>query len=177
MNYIFSMSWHILEPAIGDKKVQTFVLKRVTSEDKRIHTPPLSPPFKVECLLFCIGWNVLCKIDADKFMKSRKESRKHYNIQRTRASSNNNKLQSLTEFSSYLRLCSLSELLAGSKPSRKHWNSSWSFIFDLNWFRLLLTFFYWTQFWPNIPTKLVKNIDMVAHFERAQMVAHSKHFG
>ena len=32
---------------IGDKIVETLYLNRVTSENKRIHTPPLSPPFKV----------------------------------------------------------------------------------------------------------------------------------
>ena len=32
---------------IGDKIVETLYLNRVTSENKRIRTPPLSPPFKV----------------------------------------------------------------------------------------------------------------------------------
>ena len=32
---------------IGDKIVEPFYLNRVTSENKRIRTPPLSPPFKV----------------------------------------------------------------------------------------------------------------------------------
>ena len=32
---------------IGDKIVETLFLNRVISENKRIHTPPLSPPFKV----------------------------------------------------------------------------------------------------------------------------------
>ena len=32
---------------IGDKIVETLYLNRVTSENKRIHTPPLSPPFNV----------------------------------------------------------------------------------------------------------------------------------
>ena len=32
---------------IGDKIVETLYLTRVTSENKRIRTPPLSPPFKV----------------------------------------------------------------------------------------------------------------------------------
>ena len=36
-----------LRPTIGDKIVETLYLKRVTSENKRIRTPPLSPPFKV----------------------------------------------------------------------------------------------------------------------------------
>ena len=34
-------------PTIGDKTVETLYSNRVTSENKRIHTPPLSPPFKV----------------------------------------------------------------------------------------------------------------------------------
>ena len=34
-------------PTIGDKIVETLYLNRVTSENKRIRTPPLSPPFKV----------------------------------------------------------------------------------------------------------------------------------
>ena len=34
-------------PTIGDKIVETLYLSRVTSENKRIRTPPLSPPFKV----------------------------------------------------------------------------------------------------------------------------------
>ena len=34
-------------PTIGDKIVETFFLNRVISENKRIRTPPLSPPFKV----------------------------------------------------------------------------------------------------------------------------------
>ena len=32
---------------IGDKIVETLYFNRVTSENKRIRTPPLSPPFKV----------------------------------------------------------------------------------------------------------------------------------
>ena len=32
---------------IGDKTVETLYSNRVTLENKRIHTPPLSPPFKV----------------------------------------------------------------------------------------------------------------------------------
>ena len=32
---------------IGDKIVETLYLNRVFSENKRIRTPPLSPPFKV----------------------------------------------------------------------------------------------------------------------------------
>ena len=32
---------------IGDKIVETLYLDRVISENKRILTPPLSPPFKV----------------------------------------------------------------------------------------------------------------------------------
>ena len=35
------------ETTIGDKIVETLYLTRVTSENKRICTPPLSPPFKV----------------------------------------------------------------------------------------------------------------------------------
>ena len=34
-------------PTIGDKIVETVYPKTVTSENKRIHTPPLFPPFKV----------------------------------------------------------------------------------------------------------------------------------
>ena len=34
-------------PTIGDKIVETFFSNRMTSENKRICTPPLSPPFKV----------------------------------------------------------------------------------------------------------------------------------
>ena len=33
--------------AIGNKIVETLYSNRVTSENKGIHTPPLSPPFKV----------------------------------------------------------------------------------------------------------------------------------
>ena len=36
-----------VQSTIGDKIVETLYLNRVTSENKRIHTPPLSPPFKV----------------------------------------------------------------------------------------------------------------------------------
>ena len=36
------------------KIVETLYSNRLTSENKRIHTPPLSPPFKVgEFLVFC----------------------------------------------------------------------------------------------------------------------------
>ena len=35
-------------PTISDKIVQTLFFNRVISENKRIRTPPLSPPFKVE---------------------------------------------------------------------------------------------------------------------------------
>ena len=38
---------HTLVPTIGDESVETLYLNRVTSENKRIRTPPLSPPFKV----------------------------------------------------------------------------------------------------------------------------------
>ena len=38
---------HTLVPKIGDESVETLYLNRVTSENKRIRTPPLSPPFKV----------------------------------------------------------------------------------------------------------------------------------
>jgi len=34
-------------PTIADKIVETLYSNRVTSENKRIHTPPLPPPFKV----------------------------------------------------------------------------------------------------------------------------------
>ena len=34
-------------PTIGDKIVETLCSNRMTSENKRIWTPPLSPPFKV----------------------------------------------------------------------------------------------------------------------------------
>ena len=34
-------------PTIGDKIVETLCSNRMTSENKRICTPPLSPPFKV----------------------------------------------------------------------------------------------------------------------------------
>ena len=34
-------------PTIGDKIVETLYLNRVILENKRIRTPPLSPPFKV----------------------------------------------------------------------------------------------------------------------------------
>ena len=34
-------------PSIGDKIVETLYLNRITSENKRIRTPPLTPPFKV----------------------------------------------------------------------------------------------------------------------------------
>ena len=41
------------ELPIGDKIVETLFLNRVTSENKRIRTPPLSPPFKVGvCVVF-----------------------------------------------------------------------------------------------------------------------------
>ena len=35
------------QATIGDKIVETLFLNRVISENKRIRTPPLSPPFKV----------------------------------------------------------------------------------------------------------------------------------
>ena len=38
---------HFHTKAIGDKIVETLYSNRVTSENKRIHTPPLLPPFKV----------------------------------------------------------------------------------------------------------------------------------
>ena len=41
-------SVNILKPTISDKIVETLHWNRVTSENKRIHTPPLSSPFKVE---------------------------------------------------------------------------------------------------------------------------------
>ena len=45
INYL-SMCF-LSKPTIGDKIVETLYLTRVTSENKRIRTPPLSPPFKV----------------------------------------------------------------------------------------------------------------------------------
>ena len=38
--------------SIGVTKFLRLYSNRVTSENKRIRTPPLSPPFKVGCLLF-----------------------------------------------------------------------------------------------------------------------------
>ena len=35
------------QTTIGDKIVESLYLNRVISENKRIRTPPLSPPFKV----------------------------------------------------------------------------------------------------------------------------------
>ena len=40
---------------IGDKTVETLYSNRVTLENKRIHTPPLSLHSKFGCLLFSIG--------------------------------------------------------------------------------------------------------------------------
>ena len=40
---------------IGHKIVETLYSNRVTSENKRIHTPPMSLHSKLECLLFSIG--------------------------------------------------------------------------------------------------------------------------
>ena len=37
----------LLLSTIGDKIVETLYVNRVTSENKRIRIPPLSPPFKV----------------------------------------------------------------------------------------------------------------------------------
>ena len=42
-------------PAIGDKIVETVYPKTVTSENKRIHTPPLLPPFKVGVFVVFYG--------------------------------------------------------------------------------------------------------------------------
>ena len=43
-----------IEPTIGDKSVETLYLNRVTSENKRICTRPLSPTFKVGVfVVFC----------------------------------------------------------------------------------------------------------------------------
>ena len=42
-------------PTIRDKIVETLYSNRVTSENKRIRTPPLSPSFKFGCLLFSIA--------------------------------------------------------------------------------------------------------------------------
>ena len=36
-----------MQATIGDKIVETFSVNRMTSENKRIRTPPLSPAFKV----------------------------------------------------------------------------------------------------------------------------------
>ena len=46
---------NLLTPITGDKIVETLCSKRVTSENKRIHTP--LPPLhsKLGCLLFSIG--------------------------------------------------------------------------------------------------------------------------
>ena len=44
--YYASRSLTEAESTIGDKIVETLYLSRVTSENKRIRTPPLSPPFK-----------------------------------------------------------------------------------------------------------------------------------
>ena len=47
-NEIFRGSTPLHLPyTIGDKNVETLYSNRVTSENKRIRTPPLSPPFKV----------------------------------------------------------------------------------------------------------------------------------
>ena len=43
-----------LSATIGDKIVETLYSNRVTSENKRIRTPPLPPPF-MGCLLFPVG--------------------------------------------------------------------------------------------------------------------------
>ena len=40
---------------IDNKIVETLYSNRVTSENKRIQTRPLSPPFKLGCLLFSVG--------------------------------------------------------------------------------------------------------------------------
>ena len=37
----------LLHATIGGKSVETLYLNGVTSDNKRIRTPPLSPPFKV----------------------------------------------------------------------------------------------------------------------------------
>ena len=42
-------------PTISHKIVETLYSYRVTSENKRIHIPPLSPLFKAGCLLFPLG--------------------------------------------------------------------------------------------------------------------------
>ena len=42
-------------PTIGDKIVETLCSNRMTSENKRIWTPPLSPHSKLGCLLFSLG--------------------------------------------------------------------------------------------------------------------------
>ena len=42
------------QPTVGDKIVETLYSNMLTSENKRIHTPPLSPPFKVGVfVVFC----------------------------------------------------------------------------------------------------------------------------
>ena len=44
------------QPKISDKIVETFYSNRLTSENKRIHTLPLSPPLKVGVfVVFYIG--------------------------------------------------------------------------------------------------------------------------
>ena len=40
---------------IGHKIVETLYSNRVTSENKRIHIPPMSLHSKLECLLFSMG--------------------------------------------------------------------------------------------------------------------------
>ena len=47
---VHRLSLHIspaMQATIGDKIVETFYFNRVTSENKRICPPPLSPAFKV----------------------------------------------------------------------------------------------------------------------------------
>ena len=45
--YIVYMKVLEIRANVGEKIVKTLFSNRVTSENKRIHTPPLSVPFKV----------------------------------------------------------------------------------------------------------------------------------
>ena len=47
--------YYCIGPALGEKIVQTLYSNRVTSENKRDHTPPPPIHLKLGCLLFSIG--------------------------------------------------------------------------------------------------------------------------